>query len=146
MPAIKYSNIAEKIVELVTTSPDTVGLQVYNGVIGSDDMLQAQATLEFVRRTPHSNQVIAGGTRMRYNLEYVMAVLCGSLEQGRAEVMRDTYISVIETILMSNRKLDGLVTTLLLDGGEMAAGYEPQSGYYIAGGEVKFFVDAEISI
>lgn len=147
MPAIDYYAIKSALAEIIAADEDINGrAEVSVSAKYNPDILTPSINIEMMNRTLAPNQSVSAGTRTRYAVQMAVIVMCGSQEHGVSEQLRDELVSRIETILMSNRQLGGLVDTLVLTGGELVSGYSNESGYYVSGGEILFTVDASVTI
>lgn len=94
------------------------------------------------RRLPHQDQSISMGKRTRYLGKlsiWVRGYHVESMEQ--ACKLRDDGVGKVESALMKDRTLGGMVEASWLEGGEMLSARNQQVGGYMASAEVALSVD-----
>ena len=144
MAAIDYNGIT-------TTIRDTIATEVGSDYYVTANMAQPAETRPWVAiyldgRTPTDNQPIAAGTRQRYTLNYSIWCWCWSLNgPEHAGEARDDLMGLVETALMENRKMGGLVENGVLAGGEFQTAKDDK-GVWLMGGEIIYRADVTATI
>lgn len=96
------------------------------------------------RRDSEATQVIAAGTRHRYDLQFSIWCFHFALDITLSLDQRDDLVGNVEIALMKDRTLQGTVDDSDLAGGEFLNGRTPEEGggLFFAGAEVRLVAQA----
>lgn len=147
MSAIDYYDIKETIKEILDADADfTAQVSIEEDVVMNP--LEPQLLIQLTnRRYSDADQSLSAGRKSRYDLEFFLTLHVTSFEKAQAIRIRDDLMGFLELALLRNHTLNGKVITSWIGGGEfILAEVEDQQSAFVAAGELKFIVAAEMSV
>lgn len=147
MAAIDYNAITEEIAEALSSSSDLAGVTVTVDDDINLDSFGVFVNVELTKRDPSTpGQSLSGGQRQRYIVTAVLSVVSVALDRRQAIKDRNEILAKAEIVMMRNRTLDGKVSTLFLQGGELFLlrnSSATSEGFFVAAGEIILGIDVE---
>lgn len=119
---IDYYGISTEVISLLQNNSTLEGLTVENEpefMLGAMDQSPI-LSVYMIRRSQDPMEPIAGGRRLRYNIEIALWLWLTGLEVDVLLKDRSAWLWKIEAALLANRTLNGKVTTLWITGGDLA--------------------------
>src|SRR5437870_418093 len=96
------------------------------------------------REAPRDLQALAGGQQTRFLVRLTIWCSQFSLKSiAEAIHLRDDLVGKVEIALMSDRRLNGTVSTSWLDGGDLPSAKNADAGGWLSRGEVLLVADVK---
>lgn len=137
-PLIDYEAIEDEIKKILDDALDETMVTVEEELSFPAE-LTPWVGIYLDRRDPSRNQYMSAGRRQDYDVRFAIWCWCAGMEARATWRARNGLVTLVERALMANRTLNGLVETIMLEGGDMLSGRlqdgDDQVGF-TSGGEV----------
>ena len=117
MPRIGYYAILQELQAILQGDPSLNGVTVNIEQEGMLNVTAPWVNLLLDRRDAPPDQYLAGNTKQRYFVKFILNCVQFALNKAEASRLRDELVGTVEIVLMGNRTLNSFVTTSWLEGG-----------------------------